>query len=224
MSELAKKDDKLEKLIISLESRKENFINENGSIVGVIAEYVNSSILDMVRHMEDNNALRLSREFAKHKSLVWKKFKSVDEKHQLFIDRQDILEDDLDNINRALKTFKHDTTGIYGKYKKAAQSRVMSIVGGKSTPQFELFYRSFIMKNYGNACYKLGASNNDSIFLEDGSEAIRLVKTWTPDRKYINDKILELSSKRDKGMLNKEKEKAFDLFMEQTEGGQILPF
>lgn len=169
----------------------------------------------------------LMNDLSKHKNLSWReinKLKTQNMKKDKEIgnlnSRFSKTEKELDE----LRVFGNDTTGLYKKYQDKAKGRVFQLVGGSDSVEYDLFYHSFIRKNYTEACGKLGASKNGNIRVSKSDEAIRMVSNWKPSNYYTSKKISEFSKKQSEGRLKKEKSRAFDIFMNKTEGGTILPF
>lgn len=235
LKDMSKSKDRVTK---NLNKRKEEFIWSQGSIVKDIAEYIHENFLEMLNYLEIDNSNKSNEEEVRkvvamcssleqglkdHKKFIWDNSQRLEKKINSNTDKVDKNEVRQDDLEDKFDVFEHDTTGKYDKYKKTAQSRIFKLLGD-DTVEYDLFYRSFILKIYSDTWRKLGANNSGSIKMSDSDKAIELVHNWTPSRKYVNKKIVEYSKKQSMKTLTKERDRAFSIFMNKTDGGLKLPF
>lgn len=145
---------------------------------------------------------------------VINKVKVLEKENNELSEKQLQLEGNIKKIKEKTDILEFEDTITLGKLKKEANSRVLHIVGGKDTPEYVLFYRSYIAKLYSDISDALaGGKRIGKIRVEDGNAAITMAKRWHP--KHTAKLIRELQSLDDKGLLNKEKSKALENYLDK---------
>ena len=77
-----------------------------------------------------------------------------------------------------------------GEIKKEAKARLVHKLGGTSTPQYILFFRTCISNLYGNIIDQLtGGKSLGKIKVEDGKIAITLAKRYQLNKKLLTKKF-----------------------------------
>lgn len=116
-------------------------------------------------------------------------------------------------------TFQHDKSGKFLEFKNVAKSRVFDYVKPIGSPEHLLFYRGLLMQCYGKVSEALNVPNTSSININDFEAALKIVKRWTPSRKYIDKKINEYIAMHENNSLQQEKVNALFTYLEKTEEG-----
>lgn len=141
-----------------------------------------------------------------------------------------ILKEDTETLKRELLEVKDKTdilefedTSTLGDIKKQAKSRVVHLLGGKGTPQYNLLFKSCIMGLYENIRTSLsGGKALGKIKTEFGKSAVNMAKAHNLDRKHIKRFVQGLQKENEKGYLTAERSKALEDTVEWLEERGIM--
>lgn len=149
-------------------------------------------------------------------------------------DKTNKLESKINIIENENKEIKEDYTKLKdltyvlatddvksSELKELIQKQAFKFTGNKSTIEYLLFYRKYISDIYKNLYDKFKVAKYSRIKIDDFDEAKIIVKGWFPRKFLINNIEKTYIKQIENKTLSKEKEIAFNTYLENKLNGGI---
>lgn len=149
------------------------------------------------------------------------------------------IKDELVRINNSVLNLQKDSCVLgndnYSSetktFQRTVRNRVYHLLGSQISPEYVLLSPYIWRSVYSDISRRVGVNTWKAISMVDhenpGSmyrNAVDIASTWKPSRKYLDKKIGEMITKRDNGLLSRDRCVALTRFLEDTNNGKSIWF
>lgn len=126
-------------------------------------------------------------------------------------ERVDSVQIDVSNLVDKTSTIEFDDTRTLAEIRKEVNKKVTCLLGGKTTPQYQLFSKVCFRELNGRLVESLAKGKRiGAIKTEDAKGAFPIIKNYTLNRRTLTRHIQECLKKEDRGHLPESKSKIME--------------